>query len=402
MIRRWILATAALFSVAVSSVFGAEFDAAALAKLKGVLEAAVADKTVSGAVAVIGSSRGIAVIESAGAQTLEPMRPMTQDAIFRIASMTKPITAIGILQLQEQGKLSVTDPVEKYLPEFQNQMLAVREKDAPVTLKKPARPITLRDLLTHTSGLPGGYPAGYGNLYFSRTLTLKEAILLQSQRPLDFEPGSKWSYCNAGIDTLGRVIEVVAGMSYEDYLAAHIFQPLSMADTTPFVRPDQRIRLAGLYEQKEGVLREPAQSLIGVAADARHPIPAGGLVSTAADLARLYTCLLNGGELNGRRILKADTLKEMTTPQTGDLTTGFVDGMSFGYGFAVVKEPKGATAGLSAGTFGHGGAFGTQGWIDPHQDLFVVLMIQRVGLPNADNSDVRKAVQEVAINALKK
>src|SRR5207237_2368060 len=137
-------------------------------------------------------------------------------------SMTKPITAIGIMILVDEGKLAVADPVEKYLPEFRGQMLVAERGKDTLVLKKPQRPITLRDLLTHTSGLPGGFPPGIADIYTKRNRTLAEGILVMSQRPLDFEPGSKWSYCNAGIDTLGRVIEVVSGESYEDVLCQRI------------------------------------------------------------------------------------------------------------------------------------------------------------------------------------
>lgn len=380
----------------------AEFDPQVLGELRGTLQRFVDERVVSGAVGVVGSSRGIAVLEAVGAQTLEPVRPMTADSVFRIASMTKPITALAVLQLQDAGRLSVDDPVEKHLPEFRGQRLIASQSADALTLKNPARPITLRDLLTHTSGLPGGYPQGYGDIYFRRSLNLREAILLQSQRPLDFEPGSKWSYCNAGIDALGRVVEVVSGRSYEDYLAQNILNPLGMLETTPFVRADQRVRLAAIYDQKEGQLTESMQPLVGALPEARHSIPAGGLVSTAGDLARLYRCLLKGGELDGQRIIQAATLAEMTKVQTGDLKAGFGDGLGFGFGFAVVREPQGVTAGLSAGSYGHGGAFGTQGWLDPHQDLFFIVLIQRNGLAGGDGSDIRVAVQNLAVRALKK
>jgi CubicO group peptidase (beta-lactamase class C family) len=151
--------------------------------------------------------------------------------MFRIASMTKPITAVGIFLLVEEGRLSVDDPVEKYLPEFRGQMLVVETKPDLVTLKKPARPIRVRDLLTHTSGLPD-YPPGLSDLYTRRHHTLAEATMAMSQRPLNFEPGTRWSYCNSGIDTLGRLIEVVSGRSYEEFLTQRIFEPLGMKDTT--------------------------------------------------------------------------------------------------------------------------------------------------------------------------
>jgi CubicO group peptidase (beta-lactamase class C family) len=372
-----------------------------LRELRGALQRFVDEEVVAGAVAVVGSKAGIAHIEAVGYQSWETKKPMSMDVLFRIASMTKPITALAVMQLQEAGRLDVHDPVENYLPEFRGQMLAVK-KDNLVALVKPSRPITIRDLLTHTSGLPGGYPAGYDNLYNTRQLTLRESILLQSQRPLDFEPGSRWAYCNAGIDTLGRIVEVVSGELYSDYLARHIFGPLEMFDTTPFVRPDQRVRVAGLYEQRQGQLVAAQRPLIGLEEGSRHPVPAGGLLSTGPDLARLYQCLLNGGEWNGRRLIKPETLQEMTKVQTGDLTTGFVPGMGFGYGFAVVREPQGVTAMLSPGSYGHGGAFGTQGWLDPHQDVFVILLVQRVGLPNADGSEIRRVVQDIAVKALRK
>jgi len=381
----------------------AEFDDRILSELRPGVQTFVDDRTVSGAVIGIGSKAGLAHIETVGLRDVETGQPMTADTVFLIASMTKPIVALAVLQLQEAGRLDVNDPVEKHLPEFAGQMLvAGKTDDGGVTLRKPSRPMAIRDLLTHTSGLPGGYPAKFGDFYFTRHLSLAESIYLQSQRPLDFEPGSKWAYCNAGIDTLGRIVEVVSGQPFEAYLRRHIFHPLGMHDTEFFIRPDQRPRLAVIYEQKDGQLRTVPRPLIGLEPGARHPMPAGGLCSTVADLAKLYQCLLNGGEWHGRRILQTATLAEMTKTQTGDLRTGFTDGMSFGYGFAVVKEPKGVTAMLSPGTFGHGGAFGTQGWLDPQQDLFIIVLIQRAGMPGGDGHDLRRVVQEVAVRALQK
>src|SRR5262249_47595854 len=151
-------------------------------------------------------------------RNIEKDVPMEPDSLFRIASMTKPITAIGIMMLVDDGKLSVDDPVEKHLPAFRDQMLVASQSGDTVTLKKPARPITIRDLLTHTSGMPGAPPPGLSDLYVRRNLTLSEAAMAYSQRPLNFEPGSKWAYCNVGIDTLGRIIEVASGKSYEAFL----------------------------------------------------------------------------------------------------------------------------------------------------------------------------------------
>ena len=356
---------------------------------------------IAGAVTVVGNSQGIASFEAVGSANIAQNRPMAPDTLFRIASMTKPITAIGVMMLVEEGKLSVDDPVEKILPEFQGQMIVASKADGVVTLKKPSRPITVRDLLTHTSGLPGGFPAGVGDLYGRRHLSLAEAVLVSSQQPLDFEPGAKWAYCNAGIDTLGRIIEVAAKEPFEAFLERRVFRPLGMKDTFFYVPADRLPRVAAVYDSKDGQLVEPAKLLIGPTENARHPIPAGGLYSTGGDLARLYQALLRKGQLGDVRLISDKTLAEMTKVQTGALECGFVPGMSFGYGFAVVREPKDVTGMLSPGTFGHGGAFGTQGWLDPQKDLFVVLLIQRVGLKNGDGTEMRRELQRLAVEALR-
>jgi CubicO group peptidase (beta-lactamase class C family) len=399
------LAASALCSLMFSSsTRAAEFDAAKLQKLEAAMQKYVDTHFVAGVVAAVGSQKGIVYQTAAGDLNVEQRKKMSADALFRIASMTKPVTAMGLMILADEGKLSIDDPVEKYLPVFKGQLLiASRDEQAKtMTLKKSSRPITLRDLATHTSGLPGGFPEGIGDLYFKRNLSLAEAVCVSSQRPLDFEPGSKWAYCNAGIDTLGRVIEVVSGQSYESFLAQRIFQPLGMKDTSFYPTDEQLQRLAGLYGSKDGKLEPIGYQLLGPTKGARHPIPAGGLYSTAADLAKLYQVLLNQGTLGETKIISAQSLAEMTKVQTGDLKTGFTEGMGYGLGFAVTRTPAGVHEMLSAGSFGHGGAFGTQGWIDPHQDLFVILLFQRVGLPNADGSDIRRDLQKLAVEALKK
>ncbi len=401
----FIAATLVLCSTAICSA--AEFDDKKLAAIAPRMQQFVEEGTVAGVVTVVGNSQGIVRLDAVGLRDLESKQPMPKDAMFRIASMTKPITAIGVMILQDEGKLSVEDPVEKHLPEFKGQMLVESREGGRITLVKPPRPITIRDLLTHTSGLPGGFPPGYSDLYFARQHTLKEATLAQSQRPLDFEPGSKWSYCNAGIDTLGRIIEVKSGQSYEDYLRDHIFKPLDMDDTAFYPSEEQLSRLAGLYGQKDGKLVFADYVLIGPTKDARHPIPAGGLFSTGSDLATLYQAMLQRGwyritKAGDKRILSEAAFRQMTTLQTGDLQCGFTTGMGFGFGWAVIKEPQGVHEMLSKGTFGHGGAFGTQGWIDPEQGLFVILLVQRTGLQNADGSHLRRELQRLAVAAVRK
>jgi CubicO group peptidase (beta-lactamase class C family) len=351
---------------------------------------------ISGAVTLVGDRDGVVSLEAVGLRDVEHGLPMRADTLFRIASMTKPITAIAVMMLADEGKLAVDDPVEKHLPEFRGQMMVASKDEGSITLKKPPRPITLRDLLTHTSGLPGAPPPGLADLYARRNHTLAEAVMAFSQRPLDFEPGSKWAYCNTGIDTLGRVVEVASGRSYEAFLKERIFDPLGMADTTFYPSPEQLARAAVTYERKGGELRPVASSLIGPPSGAKYPIPAGGLYSTAPDLARLYRVMLGRGAADGRRLLSEASVAEMTRLQTGDLVTGFVDGMGFGLGWGVVRRPSGVTEMLSPGTFGHGGAFGTQAWIDPTRGRFAILMIQRAGLRNGDASDMRRELQRAA------
>ena len=355
----------------------------------------------SGAVAVVGRSDGFTHYTVVGSRDLAAKEPMQRDTLFRIASMTKPVTALGIMILADEGKLNPDDDVAKYLPEFTGQMLVGEKGKDTLTLKKPARPVKLRDLLTHTGGL-AAYPIGVDDVYAKRNRTLAETTLAAALRPLEFEPGSKWAYSNSGIDTLGRVIEVVSGESFEAFLKKRVFDPLGMTDTVFYPNPDQMKRLAVTYGKTGDSLTATPNPPIGLPPHPKHPIPAGGLISCGPDLAKLYRMMLHKGALDGHRILSEKAVAEMTRTQTGDIKTGFTEGMSYGFGWAVVKEPKGVTSMLSAGTYGHGGAFGTQAWVDPQKDLFVVLLIQRTGLANGDASPMRQALQELAVTATKK
>ncbi len=376
----------------------AGMDPARLAPLRARFQEFVDDRQISGAVVLVARRGAVGCLEAVGLRDVESGDHMKPDTIFRIASMTKPITAAAILMLEDEGKLSVDDPVEKHLPEFKGQMLVRSKSGGALTLVKPPRPITLKDLLTHTSGL-AGLPPGLSDLYRRRHRTLAEEVMAVSQRPLEFEPGTKWSYSNTGMDTLGRVIEVAAGRRYEDFLGDRIFRPLGMKDTFFYPTAERSARIAGLYK-REGSKLVAVENFLGDVAGGSHPIPAGGLFSTAPDLFRFYQMLLDKGSFGGRRCMSEAAVVKMTSVQTGDLKTGFVAGMGFGLGVGVVREPQGVTEMLSAGSYGHGGAFGTQGWIDPKKGMIYVLMIQRVGLPNADASEMRKTLQSIAASAV--
>jgi CubicO group peptidase (beta-lactamase class C family) len=398
--RSLALVVLALSLLSISPARGGEPESAKLAAIRTRMQEFVGKGEIAGAVALVGRRSGVISHEAIGMLNLESKQPMAKDALFRIASMTKPITAVGIMMLVDEGKLSIDDPVEKHLPEFKGQMVIAERSADSLKLVKPRRPITVKDLLTHTSGLPAMPPASL-NMYAKRDHTLAEVMMAMSQRPLEFEPGTRWSYCNAGIDTLGRIIEVASGMSYEEFLKRRVFDPLGMKDTTFYPSSEQLERLAMTYNKKDGKLTPEPNSILGPPRGAKYPIPAGGLYSTAADLATFYQMMLNNGVRGMTRFLSEKSVHAMTSNQIGDLNGAFTPGMCFGLGWAVVREPKGVTAMLSPGSYGHGGAFGTQAWLDPTQDLFVVLLIQRTGLLNGDASPMRQALQEAAVAAIK-
>jgi CubicO group peptidase (beta-lactamase class C family) len=366
-----------------------------LAEVRARMQAFVDDKTIAGAVTLVARNGQIAALDAVGQADIANAKPMKPDTIFWIASMTKPITATAIMILRDEGKLAIDDPLEKHLPEFKNQWLAENKTDRTLTLKRPARAVTLKDLLTHTSGIADAPSTG-------RDLSLSELVLLYSQQPLKSEPGSKWEYNNPGINTLGRVVEVVSGEKFESFLQKRIFKPLGMKDTTFYPSGGQLKRVAKSYDPGTNGLTETGIRFIKGPLDSRSrpAFPSGGLFSTAQDMFRFYQMVLNGGTWEGKRIVSADSVAMMTKTQTGDLKTGFTEGMSFGLGWAVVRESKGVTAMLSKGTYGHGGAYGTQGWVDPEKNMIFVLMIQRAKLPNADASPIRQAFQEAAVAAL--
>ncbi|HTD68268.1 MAG TPA: serine hydrolase domain-containing protein [Candidatus Limnocylindria bacterium] len=381
---------------AASSSHQAVVDAAKLAEIPRRMTQFVESNQISGAVTLVARRNEIVTLDAVGESDLAIHRKMRTDDLFWIASMTKPMSAAAVLMLQDEGKLSVDDPVQKYLPEFTNQWMIATRSATNMTLVRAPRAILIRDLLTHTSGL-SDVPSPRPNA------SLAELVMAYAQQPLKFPPGSKWEYCNSGINTLGRIVEVVSGTSFAGFLQKRVFDPLDMDDTTFWPRASQAKRLARSYQPgANGALAETEIFFLkgGLSHRARTAYPSGGLFSTAHDMARFYQMMLHEGTWRGKRILSREAVAQMTRTQSGDIKTGFVDGMSWGYGFAVVKESKGITRMMSPGSFGHGGAYGTQSWADPKQDMIVILMIQRAKLPNADASPMRDSLQEAAVKAI--
>lgn len=378
-------------------------DAVKLREIQPRMQKLVDEHKIAGAVTLVARKGQIVSLQTAGYANLEKQTPIRDDTLFWIASMTKPITALAVMMLHEEGKLSIDDPVEKHLPEFKGQMLVSETSAQKTVLVKPVRVITIKDLLTHTSGLVGKSPLDKEAL---DQLTLREAVITYALSSLQFQPGSKWSYCNPGITTLGRIVEVVSGVPFATFMDKRIFKPLGMKDTTFWPSSAQLKRLATAYKNTADdkalepvsitYLTEPYSSR------KRMALPAGGLFSTAGDLAKLYLMLLAGGEIDGKRFISEAALKQMTTIHSADLKAGFTDGMGMGLGFQIVREPVGVTSMLSPGTYGHGGAYGTQGWIDPQKEMIYILLIQRAGLKNGDASEMRQVFQEAAAAAVMK
>ena len=377
-----ILLAALCLPPALSAQSASSFDAVAPA-----MQAFVDKGEAAGVVTLLATRDDVLHLAATGSSDLATSRKLRTDDIFWIASMSKPITAVAIAILADAGKISFDDPIHRYLPEFRDVQVANSGE-----LVQPSHPMTLRDVLTHTSGL--------GELTERDPhLTLAETSRQLAQRPLRFQPGSRWGYSTAGFDVLGRVVEVVAGMPFDQFLQKRVFDPLGMKDTSFWIRADAKDRWARSYQwmAPEARLRETAISyLYGTDVDdrGRPPLGGAGLFSTAADIARFYQMVLNKGELNRRRILKPETVGEMIRKQTGDLAAR--PGMPWGLGFSVVENPAAMDANkvLSPGSFGHGGAYSTQSWADPAKGLIWIVMFQRNGKGNPDNSDVRIAFQD--------
>lgn len=382
-----------------------------LASIDGLMQQYVDDDLIAGAVALILQNGEPVYQRAVGWSDKEAGTRMAMDTIFRIASQTKALTSVAILQLQEQGKLVVADPVSKFIPEFANSTVLVKNESGTSTV--PAtRQITLRDLLTHTAGISYGTDAELADLYAAKglgpaagrgwyTADKKEEICTTMARlaslPFSAQPGAAFVY-GYNTDILGCVVERASGMPLDEYFRKHITGPLGMKDTHFFLPKDQRRRLAAVYGTG------PNGKIVRAANDAkgqghyvegpRQSFAGGaGLLSTARDYARFLEALRNGGALDGVRILSPRSVALMTTNQIDDLHVR--DDMGFGFGFEVV-ERFGASGLEAPGSFGWGGAYGTNYRVDPTSGLVVVLMLQL--MPNG--TDFREKFASLVYQSL--
>ena len=295
------------------------------------------------------------------------------------------------------------DPVEQYLPEFYGQRVATSVGPDADRLGTPNHPVTIRDLLTHTAGIQDSAPPAIHEYPQLMNVPLDEVVRQLARQPLLFQPGTQWSYSSPGIEILGRLIEVCSGQKYADFIAGRILRPLGMQDSFFYPPADKIDRIAMVYVRKDGKLvRAPGTILAGDPAKHRQgavfPAPGWGLYSTAEDLLHLYRMMLNKGVYEGLRYLSPFSVHLMTEPHTtGIQPVGWMRGSGYGLAWEVVTDPFGELAGHSKGTFGHGGAFGTQGWIDPRSDLISILLIQRADGGTDSMSDVFLNMAEASV-----
>jgi CubicO group peptidase (beta-lactamase class C family) len=337
----------------------------------------VANQTIAGAVTLVANKDSIVYLESVGYQDLTAKAPMPTNALFWIASTSKPMTATAVMMLVDEGKINLDDPVEKYLPEFHGMMVRPAQPDsksaaqaAPDSQKSaplvPAsHPILVREILSHTSGLPFSSTAEPGALDM---LPLKDAVRSYAADPLIYQPGTDYKYSNEGINTAARIIEVVTGKPYERFMQERLFDPLGMKDTTFWPNAEQISRLVQTYKldpQTKSLVEVPIAQLTYPLNDRQHryPMPAGGLFSTAEDVSKFCRMILNGGELNGKRIISTQALHTMTIPENMGL-----GGTDYGFAWNITKNG-----------FDHGGAYKNAMAIDTTTGRILIFMVQQQG-----------------------
>jgi CubicO group peptidase (beta-lactamase class C family) len=358
---------------------------AGLARLGRVLQGEVERGLVPGAVVLIARRGQLGYFESFGQRDPASGAPMSNDSIFRIYSMTKPIVSVAAMMLWEEGRFLLNDPIAKFLPELGNVRVAVVQ-GADITQVNAERPITIQDLLRHTSGLTYEF-RGSGPVHkmytaariYSRDQTNADQVAALSKLPLLHQPGTKWEYSRS-TDVVGRLVEVLSGVSLGQFLQQRLFAPLGMPDTAFHVPVPLQARLAEAFakdpETGSGV------QLINVKSAPKFESGGGGLVSTAADYARFLQMLLNRGSLDGVRYLSRKTLELMTSDHLGSITGApdlLLPGYGFGLGVAVRLQPGIAHVPGSVGQYFWGGLAGTTFWVDPAEQLFAIMMIQAPG-----------------------
>ncbi|MDE0104811.1 MAG: serine hydrolase [Bryobacterales bacterium] len=390
----------------------AGFSTARLGRIDTALQGYVDRGEVAGVVGLLARHGRIAYHKSFGYRDRESESPMSEDVIFRIASMTKPIASVAAMMLWEEGRFQLRDPISKFLPEFSRMEVALRvePKDrarVPYTTVRARNRITVQHLLTHTAGLANPYRGVtrelYNELRASRAPggTVADYVAELAKLPLNFEPGERWEYGPA-TDAVGRLVEVLSGMTLDQFLRERIFEPLGMRDTYFYLPRSKLRRFAALYrpdgDGRAELQEKPDENSRWVREPHVYFSGAGGLVSTTSDYFRFHQMMLNGGELEGVRILGPRTVRLMTVSHTADRSVWLRgDGFGFGLGYSVTTDlgPSGMPS--AEGTYGWGGAYCTVFWVDPTDQLIGILMAQ---VRPYTHLNIRSDFQTLAYQAL--
>ena len=369
-----------------------------LKKIAPVLQGYVNKGQTPGFLTVIARKGKIAHFETIGMQDIKNKKPVEPDTIFRIYSMSKPITTVAVMVLYDEGHIQLEDPVENYIPTFKDMKVFNNEQTKTHTAKNK---MTIKHLLTHTSGLTYGWgDRPVDKLYaklkvFERDSTLAEKVEKLSKIPLVFEPGKRWKY-GVSTDVLGYLVEVVSEMPFEEFLQKKIFKPLGMVDTGFSVPQTEVERFAAIYRATEaGGLKFVGKPPLATDNATFFPSGGGGLVSTAADYLRFCQMLLNGGELDGVRILKTETVELMHYPHQ----QYHREGWAYGFGFHVVTRKNYGKNGRSSGSFSGGGLAATNFWIDPERELIGILMTQLMNNRYPFQGEFRKLIYQALIDS---
>ena len=381
-----------------------------LERLTGAFQGYVEKGKLPGAVVLVARHGKIAYLRSFGWRDKESQASMREDAIFRIASQSKAVVSVAVMMLQEQGALLLSDPVGKYLPEFLKTSVAVPKEGNGYDVVQARRPITIRDLLTHTAGI--GYGSGVakerwkeakiqGWYFADRDEPIGATVSRMAALPFDAQPGERWVY-GYNTDILSALVERVSGMSLDEFLRTRIFQPLGMMDTCFYLPAAKRDRLTTVYSATHsgGIERAPDPGgMVGQGAYLNGPRKSfsggAGLLSTATDYARFVQMMLNGGALDQTRILSRKTVELMTTNHTGSFYG--MPGQGFGLGFSVVTDLGARGQPGSLGEFGGGGAYHSSFWADPSEDLVVVYFTQLIPAADVDDHGKLRALVYQAI-----
>lgn len=389
-----------------------------LERIDNAIDKSIREERIAGAVALVARRENVAYLKAFGMMDKEAQKPMQTDTIFRICSMTKPITSVAVMMLYEEGHFLLNEPIHRFIPEFKDMQVLVPpypedQTSPPDSLEKARRPIRIRHLLTHTSGLTYNWDPRLGKMYNDNSIghglsqqegTIGEAVKRLSKIPLMFHPGDQWMY-GLSDDVLGYLVEVVSGMTLAEFFEERIFKPLSMKDTHFYLTDEKATRLAAVYSylKEKGLQKFPDEPLSenGFLLSAGYPYNGpktyfsggGGLCSTAEDYFRFCQMLLNGGELDGTRLLSPKSVELITQDHVGEL----LDGMGYGLGFGTISETSHLRELGSIGAYYWGGFFYTSFIIDPKEEMIAIFMGQ---LYPTGGLNLRERVLNLAYQAI--